>query len=69
MQGEGVESYALDIGTIRLKRTGLCHAVKVQYLQSLQCQGLLSHIVILATNKGDRNEWFREKKVKFCQIL
>jgi hypothetical protein len=55
--------------TVRLKRTGVCHGVKIQYCQNLQCQCLLSHIVKLATNKGDRNEWFREKKVKLCQIL
>ena len=34
MHGEGVENYALDIRTMRLKRTGVCHGVKVQYLTS-----------------------------------
>jgi hypothetical protein len=64
MHGEGVDSYSLDIRTIRLNRIGLCHGVKVQYRQSLQSQCLLSHIVKSATNKRDRNEWFREKKSK-----
>lgn len=64
MHGEGVESYSLDIRTMRLNRTGLCHGVKVQYRQSLQCQCLLSHIVKLATNKRDRNKWFRGQKSK-----
>jgi len=69
MHSEGVEVYALDIRTIRLKRTGVCHWVRVQYFQSLQYQCLLSHIVKLATNKRERNEWLGEKKVKLCQIL
>lgn len=69
MHGEGFESYDLDIRTMRLNRTGLCRGFKIQYRQSLQCQCLLSHIMKLANNKRDRNEWFREKKVKLCQII
>jgi hypothetical protein len=69
MHGEGAESYALDIRSMRLKRTDVCHGVEVQYHQSLQCQCLLSHIMKLAANKRDRNEWFGENKKKLCQIL